>query len=275
MMIISFCVSGFAGKKVYGPVLDTMETAEVLETGGEFKQRFLVQDENNLFGVVSDKMPIFSVELEDEKNRIISLTFDSSWIDYYTIPLLDLLDRYHAKATFFLTAFYIRQHPNSVKEILRRGHEIGNHSNTHRKFTDLSENTMREEVDECHKALKELTGIDMCLFRFPYGSYNSTAIRMLKEKGYYPIQWEVDSLDWKNESAEAILTRLKAEKAYKAGNIILFHNGGDFTVEALRTVFHELELRKLKCVRVSDLIYDNGFYIGSDGKQKKLKAKED
>ena len=262
-------------KKVYGPLSESMEEALDSMTGGdEFSQKYLHIDENSTLGINADNSPIYRVAVEGDKSKYISLTFDSSWIDYYTIPLLDMLDRHKAKATFFLTAFYIRAHSDSVKEILKRGHEIGNHSKSHRKFTEMKESTMITEIEDCHKVLKNLTGIDMCLFRFPYGSYNSTAIKLLRERGYYPIQWKIDSLDWKNESAAAIVRRLKNEDAYEAGNIILFHNGGDFTVEALGTIFNELELRKLKCVKVSDLIYENDFYIDGRGHQKKLVKEE-
>ncbi len=269
--ILTYNTIGKSVKKVYGPILESMDDEIQLTGGDEFTQRYLQVDDKSTFGINADNMPIYRVAVEGEKSRYISLTFDSSWIDYYTIPLLDMLDRHKAKATFFLTAFYIRAHNDSVKEILRRGHEIGNHSKSHKKFTEFNESSMITEVEDCHKILKNLTGIDMCLFRFPYGSYNSTAIKVLRERGYYPIQWKIDSLDWKNESASAIIKRLKSEDAYEAGNIILFHNGADFTVEALETIFNELELRKLKCVKVSDLIYEKDFYIDGKGHQKKIK----
>lgn len=263
-------------KKVYGPLSESMEEAMASMTGGdEFSQRYLHLKENSDLSTNIDNTPIYRVAVEGEKSKYISLTFDSSWIDYYTMPLLDMLDKHNAKATFFLTAFYIRAHSESVKEILRRGHEVGNHSKSHKKFADLKEKTMITEIEDCHKVLKNLTGIDMCLFRFPYGSYNPTAMKLLKERGYYPIQWEVDSLDWKNESAKAIINRLDSVGAYEPGNIILFHNGGDFTVEALGTIFNEIEKRKLECVKVSDLIYENDFYIDSNGHQKKKVKKED
>lgn len=266
----TYAISMKSGKKVYGPLSESMESYYANITGGdEFSQRYLKIDENSTFGTDADNSAIYRVAVEGDKSRYISLTFDSSWIDYYTIPLLDMLDSHKAKATFFLTAFYIRAHSDSVKEILRRGHEIGNHSKSHTKFTELKEKTMIKEIEDCHKIVKNLTGIDMCLFRFPYGSYNNTAIKLLRERGYYPIQWKIDSLDWKNESAEAIIKKLENENAYEAGNIILFHNGGDFTVEALETIFNELELRRLKCVKISDLIYEDNFYIDKKGHQKK------
>ncbi len=247
--------------KVYGPV------AENYVEKKEFSQKILVQNENSFFGESQDRIPIYSVAVNNKKNYI-ALTFDSSWNDQQTIPLLNILDKYHAKATFFLTAFYVWSHQDSVKEILRRGHEIGNHSNKHVKFSEHSEKRIIEEIEQCHAAVKEVTGIDMCLFRFPYGNYNNLSMRLLKERGYYPIQWTHDSLDWKNEGSEQIIYKLDSEDSYYAGNIILFHNGADYTVEALDTIFRIIQQKGLKCVKVSDLIYEKDFYVDMKGRQK-------
>ena len=247
-------------KKVYGPVNE--------DAINVFYQKRLVQNENSFFGRHYDNVPIYSVDVKDSKKDYISLTFDSSWNDQHTKPLLDILDKYDARATFFLTAFYVWAHQESVKEILRRGHEIGNHSNKHVRFPEYGENRIIEEIEQCHAAVKEVTGIDMCLFRFPYGNYNDLSIRLLKERGYYPIQWTHDSLDWKNESAEAIIYRLGSEDSYHAGNIILFHNGADYTVQALDTILKITKQKGLKCVKVSDLIYEKDFYVDGKGIQK-------
>lgn len=249
-------------KKIYGPM------CEATASDAEFSQRMLIQNDNSIFGIYNDTLPIYSVDVKDNKKKYISLTFDSSWNDRYTISLLDILDEYDAKATFFLTSFYIWANQDSVKEMLRRGHEIGNHSNWHVKFSDHKEKRIIDEIEKCHSAIKEVGGVDACLFRFPYGNYNDLSMRLLKERGYYPIQWTHDSLDWKNESAEAIIRKLGEEDSYQAGNIILFHNGADYTVEALKTILKIIKQKGLRCVKVSDLIYEKDFYVDGKGRQK-------
>lgn len=248
-------------EKNYGPVVEST-ASEVLG------QKTLVQNENSIFGESMDIRPIYKVDVQNNKKKYISLTFDSSWNDSQTIPLLNILDEYDAKVTFFLTAFYVRRHPESVKEMLKRGHEIGNHSDKHVKFTEHNKDRIIKEIDNCHKTIKDTVGVDTCLFRFPYGDYNTTSIRLLKERGYYPIQWTHDSLDWKNQGAAEIIKRLGKEDSYQAGNIILFHNGADYTVEAVKTVLLIIKQKGLRCVRVSDLIYEKDFYVDMNGVQK-------
>ena len=261
---MSFCMYAVplkTNEKIYGPVI-VSTASDVLS------QKKLVQNENSVFGETFNTRPIFSVDVKKNKKKYISLTFDSSWNDAQTIPLLNVLDEFDAKATFFLTAFYVRRHQKSVQEILRRGHEIGNHSNTHVKFTEIRDDTIVREIENCHRTIKEVAGIDTCLFRFPYGEYNATSVRLLKERGYYPIQWTRDSLDWKNLGTMAIIRKLGEEDSYHAGNIILFHNGADYTVEALKTVLLIIKQKGLRCVRVSDMIYEKDFYVDMNGVQR-------
>lgn len=261
MCLNIFAVPINVDKKVYGPI----SIATTSDT--TFTQKMLKLNDNSIFGNYSDALPIYSVDVKGSKKKYIALTFDSSWSDQQTIPLLNMLDKYNAKATFFLTAFYVWANKESVREMLRRGHEIGNHSNTHPRFGEQKEKRIIQEIERCNIAIKEVTGVDACLFRFPYGNYNDLSMKLLKERGFYPIQWTHDSLDWKNEGVDAIIRKLGSEDSYHPGNIILFHNGADFTVEALDTVLKITKQKGLRCVRVSDLIYEKDFYVDSRGRQ--------
>lgn len=266
IMIISLPLHSFAAKKVYGPNLRELDKYRKIEY-----HQFEAHPKNCFFGNNEDCGAIKSVEVKGDKSNYIALTFDSSWNNTQTYELLDLLDEHDVKSTFFLTSIFIKDNPEQVKEIAARGHEIGNHTDTHTSFKkykiENDRDKMVSEIAECHKLIKDLLGIDMCLFRFPYGHYTAESIGIVKELGYYPIQWTADSFDWKNVSALEILKNLRAEKAYKAGNIVLFHNGALYTVEALRSALLNFKKAGLKCVKVSDLIYTENFYLGKNFRQ--------
>jgi peptidoglycan/xylan/chitin deacetylase (PgdA/CDA1 family) len=109
------------------------------------------------------------------------------------------------------------------------------------------------------------------LFRPPYGEYNDNTIKILRELNYYPIQWSVDSLDWQNLSASQLINRVVNNKKLNSGSIILFHNDGKYTPEALDIIIKSLKEKQYKLVKISDLIYDNynidmcGMQLKEDG----------
>ena len=226
---------------------------------------------DDYFGDDSDRCPILRVEVsEDESKRnFICLTFDSAYINSYTYQILDILDRYDAKATFFMTGEFIRSNILQVREIINRGHDIGSHSYSHPNFNELSNEKIIKQIEMTHKLVKDNFGIDMYLFRYPFGSYSKRTVKVIKELGYYPIQWTYDSVDWKNEGVNAILDRFAGGANLDPGNIILFHNGANFTPEALPTIMEHIKRKGLKSVRISDMIYEKKFYIDSLGCQHK------
>ena len=256
----------FANGDIYGPVLN-----DYARLHKATYSQFEAHPKNCFFGNGEDCGAIKSVDVSGRKKKYISLTFDSSWNNTQTYRLLDLLDKYDVKATFFMTSIFIKDNPDHVKEVISRGHEIGNHTNTHTSFLKFDPvkdiDKMKNEITECHKLIKDLTGIDMCLFRFPYGDYNAEAIKVVKELGYYPIQWSADSSDWKNINKKAITDVFKSQVYYKPGNILLFHNGALYTVDALETILEDIKNKGLRCVRVSDMIYTEDFYLGKNFRQ--------
>lgn len=135
------------------------------------------------------ELPIYSVETLEKK---IALSFDAAWGNEYTMYILDTLDKYNIKSTFFLVGFWVDKYPEDVKEIARRGHDIGNHSTTHPNMSELSQEKMLDEIQKTGKNIEKLTGKETTLFRPPFGDYNDLLIRSCKDIGYYVIQWDVD-----------------------------------------------------------------------------------
>ena len=220
---------------------------------------------NDNFGKFSDDMPIFSVSVDEndtERRNCMCLTFDSAYINKYTYKILDILDEYNIKSTFFMTYEFMKKNPNQIIEIIKRGHEIGNHSTTHPDFNKIKDSSVVKEVMKAHNYIKDLVGVEMCLFRFPFGSYSPRTVGLLKNMGYYPIQWTLDSIDWKNTGKEYLLNRFAGnDDLIVEGSIILFHNGATYTPEALPEIIDMIYAKGLKCVRVTDLIYHHDFHI--------------
>lgn len=211
-------------------------------------------------------IPIYSVERPDKK---IAISFDATWGADHTPQILAILKKHNIKTTFFLVTMWMDTYPDMVKKIAAEGHEIQNHSTTHPDMTTLSAQQVKEELMGAHRKIKQLTGQDAFLFRPPFGAYNNTVITAAKEVGYYTIQWDVDSLDWLNEGADPVINRVLSQ--VRNGSIVLFHNNGDFTADALEPILCELEKRGFEIVPVSQLIYRDNYRIDHEGRQHQIK----
>ena len=214
------------------------------------------------------ELPVYSVERDD---NVIAVTFDASWGADNTPKLLDILDEYDAKCTFFLVGLWVDKYPDMVQAIVERGHEIGNHSATHPHMSKLSESKMLEELRMMSDKVEKLTGVRPTLFRPPYGDYNNSVIRTVRSAGYEAVQWSVDSLDWKNISPQDMIRR--AGKVGK-GDIILFHNDSQYLLDAMPTLLQSYKEQGLQMVKVSDILLEGETTIDVQGKQHPLAAKE-
>lgn len=212
------------------------------------------------------ELPIYSVEREDNK---ISISFDAAWGDEFTKGILDTLDEYNVKATFFLVGFWIDKYPEQVKEIYKRGHEIGNHSTTHPNMSQLSREEMAKEILKTDEKIVNLINKKPILFRPPFGDYNDNLIQVLRENDYYAIQWDIDSLDWKELGVQPVVDRVTRNA--KNGSIILFHNNAKYISEYLPLVLERLTALDYEIVPISELIHLKDFEMNNSGRQIKIK----
>ena len=155
--------------------------------------------------------------------------------------ILDVLAREDVRATFFMVEFWAEKYPEYVRKIALGGNEIGTHSSTHSYMSKLNEEEIRAELSSSSRAIEAVTGKDVSLFRPPFGDYDDLLIDTSNDMGLYPVQWDVDSLDWKELSAQDIVSRIVGR--VKAGSIILCHNDGGHTAEALPAVLDTLKAR--------------------------------
>lgn len=210
------------------------------------------------------ELPIYSVE-NDKKQ--IALTFDAAWGAEDFQKIMEILDKHKVKVTFFMTGEWVEENPDCVKELVEKGHDLGNHGENHYDMTTLSETQMRSEIQDCHDRVKNLVDYDMKLFRPPYGAYNNGVIKMAGELNYYPIQWSVDSLDWKDYGVESIISTVCNHKALEPGAIILCHNGAKYTAQALDEMITKLKSDGYELVPVSELILKENYHMDATGKQ--------
>ena len=207
-------------------------------------------------------LPLYSVAREEKK---IAISFDCAWGTEHTDAILKALDQNDVRCTFFMVEFWTEKYPEYVKKIDEAGHEIGTHSKTHPYMSKLSEAEIRAELSSSSEAITAVTGKKVDLFRPPYGDYDNLVIDTAKSMGIYSIQWDVDSLDWKDLSATDIAMRII--NGVKPGSIILCHNNGLHTAEALPLIFSTLQNRGYEFVPIGELIYRKNYTIDSAGKQ--------
>ena len=210
-------------------------------------------------------LPVYCVDCGDEKK--IALTFDAAWGNEDTGQILEILDKHNIKVTFFMTGGWAEHFPDDVKMIHAAGHDLGNHSENHKNMSQLSSAQIKDELMQVHEKVKQLTGYDMFLFRPPYGDYDNEVITTASECGYYSIQWDVDSLDWKDYGVDSIINTVTKHKHLGNGSIILCHNGAKYTAEALDTMISALKENGYTFVPVSELIYKENYHMNHEGRQ--------
>ncbi len=218
--------------------------------------------EQVFFGYANRELPIYRVKRDDKK---IAISFDCAWGTDYTDELLKIMQENDVKCTFFMVEFWTKKNPEYVKKIDEFGHEIGTHSATHPYMSKLDKNSIIKELTTSKNAIESIINKKVQVFRAPYGDYNDTLIKTARELGLYTIQWDVDSLDWKDLSANQIYKRV-VDKV-KSGSIVLFHNQGKHTAEALPLIIKDLKDKGYEFVSIGQLIYKDNYLMGADGSQ--------
>lgn len=197
-----------------------------------------------------------------ERIPYVSLTFDDGPDPKHTPQILDVLKEKKVKATFFVVGKHVEKYPDIAKRIVEEGHEIGNHTYSHKEMAPSTRKTVTKEISKTDLAIKTITGVSANLFRPPRGIYSQASRQLLLEMGYKIILWSVSSVDWRRTSPNWILNRVR--RYAKLGSIILFHDGGALlrregglrvnTVKALPMVIDYLRSQDLEIVTVSRLM---------------------
>jgi len=209
------------------------------------------------------RLPIYSVQTEE---KVVSLTFDATWGAERTPELLEILRENGVKSTFFLVTFWMEDYPDLARSIAREGHEIGLHSSTHPDMTGLNRTRMVDELTANIVKIRATTGQEPRLFRPPFGAYSDRLLEVAEDElQLITIQWSVDSLDWKNLTPDAIAARVT--RLIHPGAIVLFHNNGEHTPQALRSILSFLNKEGYRAVPVSKLLHAPPYTIDHEGRQ--------
>lgn len=154
----------------------------VIGSRGYFKQVVNIEGKKEL--------PIYSVQRNDKK---ISISFDTAWGNDDIDKILQVLKDNNVKATFFIVGIWVDKYPEDMKKIYEAGHEIANHSATHPHVIRLGKENFKKQIMDNHKKVKDLLGVDMKLFRSPYGEHNDMIVNSTRDLGYEIIKWDVDT----------------------------------------------------------------------------------
>ncbi len=184
-------------------------------------------------------------------NKVIALTFDDG-PGPYTAHLLDVLDQYGAKATFFLIGSKVSSQANVVRNIQARGHQLGNHSWSHPELPKLPVDQIAGEIDRTNDAIKQATGVTPAILRPPYGAVNGAVLEQLRLRGMSSILWSVDTRDWADRNSDIVCSRAVA--GARPGAIILMHDIHQTSVGAVPCILSALKQQGYSFVTVQGLL---------------------
>lgn len=217
-----------------------------------------------IVGVAASKrdLPVYCVQRDD---KLIAISFDAAWGNEDTQTLIDILGQYGVKTTFFVVGSWVERYPESVRALSEAGHEVMNHSSSHAHFSKLSHSEIVSDITACNEEIKAITGVSPKLFRCPYGEYDDHVIQAVRSLDMTPVQWDVDSLDWKGISAAEIQRRVLDK--VQPGSIVLFHNAAEHTPEALPGILEALLADGYRIVPISELLLKGDCFIDNTGRQ--------
>ncbi len=207
------------------------------------------------------RLPVYSVDTDVKE---IALTFNCAWGTEGLDGIIELLRNEDIECTFFFVGDFAEKFPEAVRKIHNAGHETGNHSMRHIDPVTQDFSEIVSDINACNELIFSLTGVKPRLYRAPSGSYDNKTVEAAESLGMTAIQWDVDSIDWKNPSPEKILSRVTGKAAN--GSIVLFHLGKDNTLEALPTIIEKLKNQGYCFCTVGELLLEGDTWIDNTGK---------
>nr|WP_244864695.1 polysaccharide deacetylase family protein [Paenibacillus sp. J23TS9] len=231
--------------------------SELVQEGGERKPLEAIEGHDAAKVNADYKSAAYNLVYRKETSRKeVALTFDDWGTDVTVTKILDILDQYHIKASFFLRADGVERNPNLARAIAEAGHDVGNHTYSHPVLNTLTPTQLQNEVVKAHQIITEaIQEKPAMIFRPPTGEINADEARIISAAGYHMIaDFNVDPNDWnRSRTADQIVKTITEET--KSGSIILLHMLDDLhTIEALPEAIEKLKSKGYTFVRVSDLL---------------------
>lgn len=187
----------------------------------------------------------------------IAITFDDGPHPVHTEKILDVLNKYNVKATFFIVGSNAELYPSIVKRTFQEGHELGNHTYSHVYINRISDQNLIEEIDKTNGVIEKITGFRPIIFRPPGGAYNDGKIEVISSRGQKCVLWSwwQDTRDWSCPPVDKVVSTVMDNLHH--GDIILFHDFNSKntpTIEALDIIIPQLIEKGYQFVSVSELI---------------------
>ncbi len=201
----------------------------------------------------AEQMPVY--RSADTETKRIAITFDDGPHPSLTPKILEILQKYNIKATFFMVGVNVVNYPDAARAVIEGGHEVGNHTFSHPVIEGLDEKTILKEIEACEDSLEELCEYRPHLFRPPQGAVNNFVERCARDGDYALILWSLDTRDWESKSTEQIVEEVLSK--VRPGDIILMHDyigTHSKTPEALEILLPKLLERGFEPTTVSRLI---------------------
>lgn len=187
----------------------------------------------------------------DPNKPMIALTFDDGPMPE-SEKVLDALQKYGARATFFILGKNIAGNEAVLKRMVEEGHQVGAHSWSHPNFTEISQSAVMSQMTRTMGKVKEITGYDITMMRPPYGALHRISRRPMIELGLPVILWSIDSLDWKTRSASNTVNQILSQA--KNGAIVLCHDVWESTGAAMDSLIPQLMEKGYQFVTVAEMM---------------------
>jgi len=213
---------------------------------------FYVVNHPGLVGATARErtLPIYSVQRDD---AVMSLTFNvTAAEDAYTARVVQTLNAYGVRATFFVTGDWVRENHDLAARLVEGGHELMNLSDDHSRLRKLPTREMQANILACSDAIKAVAGERPIVFRAPYGEYDDKVVRLVEAVGMRTVQWSVDSGDWRGLDAALIADQVQSRAA--SGAIVLLHSNLKQTALAMPVLIEGLLQAGYTLVPVSELV---------------------
>ncbi len=225
---------------------------------------YAVMPANNFYGTVFSHV--------QTTKKIVALTFDDGPYPPYTDQLLVLLKEYDVPATFFIVGKNAEKHPETLRNIVAEGHQIGNHTYHHVDLLKADRDTIVKEIDRTNEVIASIVGFQPHVVRPPHGFRDPVVMEVMKEKKLTVVGWSVMSRDWLNPGIDMIVNRTMAK--ITNGSIILLHDGDGIaqeasrmqTLAATRLLIEKLKAEGYTFVTVDEIVKNGGTEFENDSR---------
>ncbi|MBU8908573.1 polysaccharide deacetylase family sporulation protein PdaB [Desertibacillus haloalkaliphilus] len=213
---------------------------------------YVERDQLMVFSTSEGPQAFYKADIEEKK---IALTFNISWGDNRTLPILDVLkDRDVENTTFFLSGAWAERHPDVVERIVEDGHEVGNHGFQYKDYPGWDDQKIRRDIRTSHDILSEMIDDNPTLLRPPNGNFDKDVLNLADAEGYTIAHWSIDSKDYTNPGVDQIVDNVLQQ--VDPGEVILMHASDSVkqTHKALPIIIDQLKNEGYEFVTISELI---------------------